>query len=54
MAILVLMRHGQPIWNEENRLTGSVDVPLTEQGRVPVMAAALKCAEIAKVKVLDV
>ena len=33
MAILVLMRHGQSLWNEENRLTGLVDVPLTEKVR---------------------
>jgi 2,3-bisphosphoglycerate-dependent phosphoglycerate mutase len=32
MAILVLMRHGQSLWNEENRLTGLVDVPLMEEG----------------------
>lgn len=29
---LVLMRHGQSTWNLENRFTGWVDVPLTEQG----------------------
>ncbi len=44
MAILVLMRHGQSIWNEENRLTGSVDVPLTEKGRGEAIAAALQCS----------
>ena len=30
---LVLLRHGQSQWNLENRLTGWVDVDLTEQGR---------------------
>lgn len=29
---LVLIRHGQSLWNLENRFTGWVDVPLTEQG----------------------
>jgi len=43
MAILVLMRHGQSLWNEENRLTGSVDVPLTEKGRGEAVNAALQC-----------
>ncbi len=43
MAILVLMRHGQSLWNQENRLTGSVDVPLTERGRAEAMNAALQC-----------
>jgi 2,3-bisphosphoglycerate-dependent phosphoglycerate mutase len=30
---LVLVRHGQSIWNLENLFTGWVDVDLTEQGR---------------------
>jgi len=29
---LALIRHGQSLWNLENRFTGWVDVPLTEQG----------------------
>jgi 2,3-bisphosphoglycerate-dependent phosphoglycerate mutase len=33
MGKLVLVRHGQSQWNLENRFTGWVDVPLTEQGR---------------------
>jgi 2,3-bisphosphoglycerate-dependent phosphoglycerate mutase len=33
VSILVLLRHGQSQWNLENRFTGWVDVPLTEQGR---------------------
>jgi 2,3-bisphosphoglycerate-dependent phosphoglycerate mutase len=33
MGTLVLIRHGQSTWNEENRFTGWVDVPLTEKGR---------------------
>lgn len=44
MAILVLMRHGQSLWNQENRLTGSVDVPLTEKGRAEAVNAALQCS----------
>ncbi len=32
MSKLVLIRHGQSLWNLENRFTGWVDVPLTEQG----------------------
>ena len=30
---LVLVRHGQSIWNVENLFTGWTDVDLTEQGR---------------------
>ena len=32
MSILILVRHGQSIWNLENRFTGWVDVDLTEKG----------------------
>jgi 2,3-bisphosphoglycerate-dependent phosphoglycerate mutase len=32
MPTLVLVRHGQSLWNLENRFTGWVDVPLTELG----------------------
>jgi 2,3-bisphosphoglycerate-dependent phosphoglycerate mutase len=31
-ANLVLVRHGQSTWNQENRFTGWVDVDLSEQG----------------------
>ncbi len=33
MGLLVMVRHGQSIWNLENRFTGWTDVPLTEAGR---------------------
>ena len=29
---LVLLRHGESTWNEENRFTGWVDVPLSKKG----------------------
>ena len=32
MPRLAIIRHGQSIWNAQNRFTGWVDVPLTEQG----------------------
>ncbi len=32
MGTLVLLRHGQSVWNAENRFTGWVDVRLSEQG----------------------
>ena len=32
MSKLVLIRHGQSIWNSENRFTGWVDVDLSEKG----------------------
>jgi 2,3-bisphosphoglycerate-dependent phosphoglycerate mutase len=33
MAKLALVRHGQSLWNLEDRFTGWVDVPLTDEGR---------------------
>jgi 2,3-bisphosphoglycerate-dependent phosphoglycerate mutase len=32
MKILVLLRHGESIWNKENRFTGWTDVDLSEKG----------------------
>ncbi|HEY6908617.1 MAG TPA: 2,3-diphosphoglycerate-dependent phosphoglycerate mutase [Myxococcales bacterium] len=39
MPTLVLVRHGQSLWNLENRFTGWVDVPLTEKGRAEARRA---------------
>lgn len=33
MHKIVFMRHGQSVWNHENRFTGWTDVDLTERGR---------------------
>ena len=32
MSKLILTRHGQSVWNAENRFTGWVDVELSKQG----------------------
>ncbi|MBA1148845.1 2,3-diphosphoglycerate-dependent phosphoglycerate mutase [Ectothiorhodospiraceae bacterium WFHF3C12] len=39
MKQLVLLRHGQSIWNLENRFTGWKDVDLSEKGREEAQAA---------------
>src|SRR5438270_3335364 len=39
MHKLVLLRHGQSTWNQENRFTGWVDVPLSEVGIAEAHAA---------------
>jgi 2,3-bisphosphoglycerate-dependent phosphoglycerate mutase len=39
MFKLVLLRHGESQWNQENRFTGWTDVDLTEQGRQEARAA---------------
>ena len=46
MPKLVLIRHGQSIWNLENRFTGWVDVPLSEQGIQEARNAAKKLGSI--------
>lgn len=33
MYTLVMIRHGQSLWNQENRFTGWADIDLSEQGR---------------------
>jgi len=42
MPNLVLIRHGQSLWNLENRFTGWVDVPLTAQGEDEARSAGTK------------
>jgi 2,3-bisphosphoglycerate-dependent phosphoglycerate mutase len=39
MPTLALVRHGQSLWNLENRFTGWVDVPLTSKGEDEARAA---------------
>ena len=46
MAKLVLVRHGQSLWNQENRFTGWVDVPLTDQGREEARRAASRIRDV--------
>ncbi len=33
MYTVVLLRHGESTWNQENRFTGWTDVDLSEKGR---------------------
>ena len=39
MKRLVLLRHGESVWNRENRFTGWTDVDLTEKGRAEAREA---------------
>ena len=39
MSFLVLVRHGQSVWNLEKRFTGWVDVDLTENGKLEAKKA---------------
>ncbi len=45
MYKLVLLRHGQSIWNAENRFTGWVDVDLSERGMKEAYDAGKKLNE---------
>ena len=50
MSYLILVRHGQSIWNHENRFTGWVDVDLNENGR----AQARKAGELIENKKINI
>src|SRR5438128_2706732 len=39
MIKLVLLRHGESVWNKENRFTGWTDVDLTDRGRAEAKQA---------------
>ncbi len=45
MPVLALVRHGQSLWNAENRFTGWVDVPLTLQGEEEARRAGMLLRE---------
>jgi 2,3-bisphosphoglycerate-dependent phosphoglycerate mutase len=42
MPSLVIVRHGQSVYNQQNRFTGIVDVELSDLGRAEALAAAGK------------
>jgi 2,3-bisphosphoglycerate-dependent phosphoglycerate mutase len=46
MPLLCLVRHGQSLWNLENRFTGWVDVPLTQEGLAEARRAAGQIREL--------
>ena len=45
MIKLVLLRHGESTWNQENRFTGWMDVDLTEKGRAEAVHAGKLLSE---------
>ncbi len=46
MALLVLLRHGQSLWNLRNVFTGWVDVPLSSQGVQEAVEAGKRMSDI--------
>lgn len=43
---LILIRHGESMWNEKNLFTGSVDVPLTKRGIEEAIEAGKRISSI--------
>ena len=50
MSYLVLVRHGQSVWNLEKKFTGWVDVDLTENGKLE----ATKAGELIKLQNINI
>ncbi|MDB3871624.1 2,3-diphosphoglycerate-dependent phosphoglycerate mutase [Euryarchaeota archaeon] len=46
MTILVLIRHGQSLWNAENRFTGWTDIDLSKKGENEAKAAGEKLENV--------
>jgi 2,3-bisphosphoglycerate-dependent phosphoglycerate mutase len=45
MSTLVVIRHGESVWNQENRFTGWVDVDLAEKGIQEAIAGGIALKE---------
>ncbi|GAY41647.1 hypothetical protein CUMW_061050 [Citrus unshiu] len=45
-AALILVRHGESLWNEKNLFTGCVDVPLTKKGVEEAIEAGKRISNI--------
>ena len=50
MSYLILIRHGQSVWNLEKKFTGWVDVDLTTNGK----SEAIKAGELIKMKNINI
>ena len=46
MGLLILIRHGQSLWNAQNRFTGWVDIELSEKGMCEAKSAGEKLSGI--------
>jgi 2,3-bisphosphoglycerate-dependent phosphoglycerate mutase len=45
MPRLILLRHGQSVWNEAGVFTGWTDVPLTLKGEAEALEAGMSLCE---------
>ena len=46
MINLILVRHGQSLWNKERRFTGWADIDLTEKGKLEAKLAGKLVKEL--------
>jgi 2,3-bisphosphoglycerate-dependent phosphoglycerate mutase len=46
MGLLILLRHGQSVWNEQNIFTGWVDIPLSVKGIDEALNAGTKIKDL--------
>ena len=46
MNNLILVRHGQSLWNKERRFTGFADIDLTEQGKLEAKNAGIMIKDL--------
>lgn len=46
MLKLYLVRHGETLWNQENRVLGRTDIPLNERGIAQAQALGAKLADV--------
>ena len=46
MAKIILVRHGQSIWNLENKFTGWVDVDLSKYGEIEALNAGKSISQL--------
>lgn len=42
MSLLLLVRHGQSIYNAQNRFTGTLDIALSEKGKLEARLTGIK------------
>ncbi len=47
MGQLILLRHGQSVWNQENKFTGWIDIALSANGIEEAISAGEKLASVA-------
>jgi broad specificity phosphatase PhoE len=50
---LLLVRHGETVWNREGRFQGQIDIPLSDQGRAQARALRVRLETAAHAHLFD-